>query len=430
MNLTKWARGLGYASNHIAITVTDNTIIMDASEYGSPQARKRVIIGEIVSQGRLVPPLKTHSVSDVAEYGKLKRKMVLRDIKTKLPSPISKKSNRLIQDPNYPEIALKLYEISDHFYDTGLYENQWKSSHYMKRNHPYMGRMSFPENENKPSRTITATNIGTSREAIIYKSEYNRNGHGEYRVPTVREMACLMGFPITYQFVSNSETSKSRLVGNAVCTSVSSSLAKITRKSIGLDSIDSAQIVQILNPKEVFNLNSFEEKDFLKVPTKQKGARFRRHPFKDGNITVTISNYDITKPEVTNKWITSVQYGNGAGFPTMNYEDDFYLTIQSLIEEFEGGKKFVKKINNGFSEKIPDARMLQEMHEVQEPKDGFLPPTELVDQVRDIIEELKVEGIKHSQSDKAVFKMKNEIPIKQFYALYAINMICSKANSN
>src|SRR5690606_38400275 len=96
---------------------------------------------------------------------------------------------------------------------------------FLKVNHPYMGKMSFPENENRPSRTITATKIGTSREAIIYESEYPRIGNGQFRTPTVREAACIMGFPITYQFLGG-ETTKWRLVGNAVCPSVARAFAK------------------------------------------------------------------------------------------------------------------------------------------------------------------------------------------------------------
>ena len=64
-----------------------------------------------------------------------------------------------------------------------------------------MGKMSFPENLDKPSRTITATKSGTSREALVYKSEYNRKGDGEYRTPTIREAASIMGFPFTHQFL-------------------------------------------------------------------------------------------------------------------------------------------------------------------------------------------------------------------------------------
>lgn len=46
--------------------------------------------------------------------------------------------------------------------------------------------------ENKPSRTITATKIANSRESIIYKSEIERIGDGEYRLPTIREAAIYM----------------------------------------------------------------------------------------------------------------------------------------------------------------------------------------------------------------------------------------------
>ncbi len=102
---------------------------------------------------------------------------------------------------------------------------------FLKGNHPYMGKMSFPENLDKPSRTITATKIGTSREALIYRSECNGLGNGEYRTPTVREAACIMGFPITFQFIGG-ETTKWRLVGNAVCPSISRSFAAEVLKQL------------------------------------------------------------------------------------------------------------------------------------------------------------------------------------------------------
>lgn len=96
-----------------------------------------------------------------------------------------------------------------------------------------MGRMAFPENRDNPSRTVTATKIGTSREALIYRSEYNRTGNGEYRTPTVREAACIMGFPITYQFLGG-ESSKWRLVGNAVCPCVARAFAAQVREFMQL----------------------------------------------------------------------------------------------------------------------------------------------------------------------------------------------------
>src|SRR5690606_7295712 len=97
----------------------------------------------------------------------------LRVVIDNLPNPFEPKSNKSIKDPLY-DIEIPQDQLTDHFYDTGVYECEWKSSKYWKTNHPYMGLMSFPESLDKPSRTITATKIATSREAILYKSEYER----------------------------------------------------------------------------------------------------------------------------------------------------------------------------------------------------------------------------------------------------------------
>lgn len=151
-----------------------------------------------------------------------------------LPAPNTPENATIrITDPNYTHISLPLTDLKDHFYDTGLYECEWRQSRFYKTNHPYMGRMAFPENRDNPSRTVTATKIGTSREALIYRSEYNRTGNGEYRTPTVREAACIMGFPITYQFLGG-ESSKWRLVGNAVCPCVARAFAAQVREFMQL----------------------------------------------------------------------------------------------------------------------------------------------------------------------------------------------------
>ena len=110
-----------------------------------------------------------------------------------------------------------------------------------------MGKMSFPENCDKPSRTITATKSGTSRESLIYKSEYKRKGNGEYRTPTIREASSIMGFPFTYQFLGTIN-SKWRLVGNAVCPSVSRAFAEQVLLQFNIQS--SSKLNLIKKPKE------------------------------------------------------------------------------------------------------------------------------------------------------------------------------------
>jgi DNA (cytosine-5)-methyltransferase 1 len=327
LGLGKWAEKNKLNGNKVAIRLKENQQIINSADYGSPQSRERVVSGEIVNKAKLIVPEITHSNS--AANKKLQW-VYLKDIKDKLPPVNSKRSSRSLRDPNYPSLSIKRNDLSDHFYDTGLYECEWRQSRFLKVNHPYMGNMYFPENEKRASRTITATIIKSSREAHVYKSEYNRKGDGQYRTPTIREAACIMGFPITYQFLGSSKAMKWRLVGNAVCPSVSRTFAALTRKEIGLKAKIKLIVSKSCKLKGVTNLNTYEQKKFSEPPQRVPGSRFRRHPFKNGNITVTLSNYNIsTNSKNVKKWRTSIQYGNGEGFPTFNLKDGLYRKLKA-----------------------------------------------------------------------------------------------------
>jgi len=428
LGLGEWAAKNKIGRTKVAIKLEGNQHIVNSADYGSAQCRERVIAGEIINKKKLIIPKTTHINPEQASET-LKSWRSFKDFKKAFPSPCSNFSTRKVIDPNYPEIELCLNRISDHFYDTGLFQCEWKQSRFLKINHPYMGKMSFPENEDKPSRTITATKIGTSREAIIYRSEYGRKGNGEFRTPTVREAACIMGFPITFQFLGG-ETTKWRLIGNAVCPSVARAFAKQVRQELGLVELEKLFLSSEPRLENIGNLNSYSPKIFQNPPKRNSGSRFRRHPFKDGNITVTLSNYDIDKNgKNTRKWRTSIQYGNGEGFPTFSLPDGFYKKIEKTIEKALHGSSFLEVINNGFSEKIAKGKILQEMYEVQKPKATYLEPTTLIEKIAEIIKELKIENEKFEQHKTIVFKDKETVPLKQLFALYAINKIATIANS-
>lgn len=271
LGLGDWAAKNKIGRTKVAIKLDGNQQIINSADYGGAQSRERVIAGEILSKKRLVVPETTYKESS-DELTKKNDWRKLKEIKKNLPSPFCTYSSRAIFDPNYPELSLNLHKLTDHFYDTGLFECEWKQSRFFKINHPYMGRMSFPENEERPSRTITATKIGTSREALIYQSEYPREGNGKFRTPTVREAACIMGFPITYQFIGG-ESTKWRLVGNAVCPSVGRAFARQVRMDLGLSGI-SKPIIQ-LEPDLIDgnNLNTYTLKQFGAPPKRNKGSR-------------------------------------------------------------------------------------------------------------------------------------------------------------
>lgn len=425
LGLTEWANKHRISPLKIAIDLFENTSVINSADYGSIQSRKRVISGEIIKKKKLIIPQPTHQQKDSQLNLPLYNSISL--IKRNFPSPFEKKNKVLIKDIQYP-IEIEQDKITDHFYDTGVYEAEWRFSKHWKTNHPFMGKMSFPENVNNPSRTITATKIANSRESIIYKSEINRTGDGEYRLPTVREAAIIMGFPITYQFVG-SENAKWRLVGNAVCASVSRAFASTVLSTLGIKQELKLITNGIPNLKGVLNLNNYSKKKFDNPPIKNKNARFRWQPVKEGNMTVTLSNYNIEKNnKADGKWRTSIQYGTGKGFPIQHIDDLYYIKLETIISKIKGGTKFLKVINNGFSEKIGSSQELQEMFELQKSTANFLEPTRLVDEVGNVIQNTKIDETNFIQSDINIF-LKNIVPTKQLFALYAINKIATIANS-
>ena len=426
LGLKKWALKQGFDPKSVAITLEGNRSVINSADYGVPQSRLRVFTGEIIRRKTHVIPERTHQTPN--QGGSLTTYITLGLIRQNLPKPNSEKSEEYVIDPLYSDIKIKQTELIDQFYDTGLYTCDWKGSKFLKTNHPYMGPMSFPEREDRPSRTVTATKIGNSREAIIFRSECARKGDGEYRTPTIREAATLMGFPITFQFFG-SEGNKWKLVGNAVCPPVSRAFAKVVREEYGLEEIIQPRVMTSVGPLDsIPNLNTFKSKSFGDPPRRNKGSRFRRHPFKHGNLTVTLSNYDIRRNSKNRgKWKTSIQYGTGAGFPIQIFSDQYFRKLEPIILKFEGGPEFIDIINNGFAKKIAGSELLQDMYETQRSKGEYIEPVELVDTIGELIEAIEMKEPNFDPKGKRLFKKKS-IPKKQVMALYAINKICSIAN--
>jgi DNA (cytosine-5)-methyltransferase 1 len=237
-----------------------------------------------------------------------------------------------------------------------------------------------------------------------------------------------MSFPITYQCIGT-EGNKWKLIGNAVCPTISRALAGLAIKYSGVPVPKGIFINTEAKIKGVPDLNDYKEKRFDFPPKKNNGSRFRRHPFKDGNITVTLSNYDIKDGNAVNgKWMTSVQYGNGEGLPHQSYPDGFFKTLEPLILKFEKGLKFLETINNGFSEKIANAKLLQQMYEENQCIDGYLHPSRLIEEVSRIINEFQFDNPMLNQT--RYFEFKSAVPKKQILALYAINKISTYANKS
>src|SRR5699024_7519700 len=152
-----------------------------------------------------------------------------------------------------------------------------------------------------------------------------------YRLPTIREAASIMGFPITYQF-KGSEHTKWKLIGNAVCPPVSRVIALNVLKFLNIKPSSELILEKEVNLNEIINLNTFSQKKFDNPPQKQKGAKCRWHTFKDGNLTVSLSNFIIgNNTQSKENWITSIQYGTGKGFPSQIIPENKYLDLKDFI---------------------------------------------------------------------------------------------------
>jgi len=410
LNLEKWAKENNISPRMIAINFKNNQQSLNSADFGIAQARNRLFAGEVIKNNSF-PKLDAQS-----EHKSIK------NIFRYFPSPI--KQQKQITDPNY-KIKIDSNKLTDHFYDTGIYKSHWDYSQYCKTNHPYMGKMSFPENVNNPSRTVTATKLDNSREALIYNSEIKRCGDGQYRTPTVREVGVLMSFPITYQFIGLSENSKWRLVGNAVCPLISNAIARATLKALNFSVLEQPIIEKNPNLEGVTNLNTFKEKMFDNPPIRKKGSRFRRHPFKVGNMTVALSNYCLKENgQSDKKWRTTVTYGTGKNYKLQEVTSKDQAKIKRLIKTFDNGDEFIERVHNGFSEKIAHGKDLQDMYE-KSYSNSKLHPVELIAETNKLISEYANGEIVET---KNIFKYKNQVHKRQLYALYAVNKITQIAN--
>ena len=411
LNLTEWANEQGIDPDSQAINFIDNHKVLSSFDFGVAQSRKRLFAGEVISTGRF-PDLEN------------KTGMTVRGIFKDFPNPFD--LNKVAIDPNYPDIKLIAIELTDHYYDTGIYKAHWEHSKYCKVNHPYMGKMSFPENLENPSRTITATKLDNSREALIYHDELGRNGNGQYRTPTIREIAVLMSFPITYQFLG-SENSKWRLVGNAVTPLVSASIARATLDTLQLPLVKKPVVELKPNLDGVLNLNSSELKLFNRPLIKKSGARFRRHPFKEGNMTVALSNYCLKQnSDSDGVWRTTITYGTGKAYKLQEVDTSNQHEIEDFIlESFNDGKEFIGAIKDDLLCRVPISSKLQNMYEQNLFNEESLHPVELINKVHLLVSKYANGEIVDTSE---IFQYKARAHKRQLYALFVINAICYTIN--
>lgn len=407
LDLASWAVSQGLNPKSIAIKSKYNGGVLHADDYGAAQARRRFVSGEITKTGEFPFPDRV-----------AKEKVTLNKLFRNFPNPLEQSPVEFVTDPNYPNESVKFEDFKDHFYDTGVYQVQWQKARDLKQRHPYMGKMSFPENMDKPSRTIMATQSASTREAILYKSGYNRKGDGEYRLPTIREAACIMGYPLDYQFFGD-ESTKWRQIGNAVCVQLSFALAIKILELIKFPKLTAKLIDKDINQFKY--LDNKEIKEFNNPPTRNEKALFRQFPIKSGNMTVDLTNK--INGEIGN-WGVVAHAGTGKGFKSIIVSRKNQLEAKELL--LLNHKEIVEKINNSLIIKQISNNDLNEKNK----KYGFndedcTHPYYIVKSISNIIMDYlqKYEDKSIDVSNTELAELKELIPLSQLLSLYAVSVI-------
>ncbi|WP_353368234.1 DNA (cytosine-5-)-methyltransferase [Brucella sp. NBRC 12951] len=167
--------------------------VFDFSDYGTPQARRRCIATNI--------PL-----DRVFGYRTQMPKRTLGDVLKAVTGPED------VVDPVW-NVSLKVNELTEQQTEAALNDEELRMNREAKEFHPVYNNMAFPDPLDEPARTVTATCTRVSRESIVIADP---KAEGRFRRLTIRERACLQGFPITYQFYAKTFAEKAKMIGNAI----------------------------------------------------------------------------------------------------------------------------------------------------------------------------------------------------------------------
>ena len=356
------AKDLNLSGNFILCTRGDGTGKYNAKYFGAPTNRERYLCGDFPR------PIMTHNESNIVTLG---------DVLSSLGDPLNSNDD-VVYDINYPSLSMKRSDITDHHYLYELAEFEWKTAKRLKQDKGYMGRMSFPENLNKPARTVMATMTASSREAMIL-------GYGEnrYRLPTVREVASIMSFPIDYWFCGDSKGIKHTLVGNAVPPKLSYAVAVAIAKKEDLDV--PTQYIKIKHDiNDFYNLNG-QHFDIKIEKKRRSGSKFKYHiPYLIvESYRVELTNYYSDFEQKQFNWKVEIHYSQG------KYKAKVYRPFVDISLIPYNYRDEVKKYLLKLYELPFNFNLFQQIYcmTTQEKQDNSLVgPYELLDMIRSFID--------------------------------------------
>jgi DNA (cytosine-5)-methyltransferase 1 len=358
----------------------------NAKYFGAPTNRERYLCGDF-------PELVT-TKNDATV-------VTLRQVLDSLGDPLSEDEGNLT-DINYPTLTLKRSLVTDHRYVYKLADFEIETAKRLKQDKGYMGRMAFPENLDKPARTVMATMSCSSREAMILPCK-----DGGYRLPTVREAACMMSFPIDYWFYGNSKGTKHTLVGNAVPPKLSYAVAKAIAKAEHREVPERYPLIQHDADIQFYDLNGAEF-DIKEEKPRRATAKFKYHiPYLIIDAyRVELTNYHSDFENERYTWTAEIHHGQGKNkaviyVPVLRRKDlprKYLKSIDGFIDSFEGSTMSMDMFQKAYC-------MTAEKREQQ----SLVGPFELLDMVKKFIADTI--SVDDMQKEQAISAMPYSLPI-------------------
>ena len=335
----------------------------NAKYFGAPTNRERYLCGEFPK------PIAIMSDNDV---------VTLQMVLDSLGDPL-KEGNDLITDINYPELTLKRQQMTDHGYVYELADFEWKTAKRLKQDKGYMGNMAFPENTAKPARTVMATMSTSSREAMILKY-----GENTYRLPTVREVACMMSFPIDYWFYGKTKATKHTLVGNAVPPKMSYAIAKAIAFAENEPIPEHYPIIVHDRTIDFVNLNGTQF-EIKQERQRRDVAKFKYHiPYLIIDAyRVELTNYHSDFKNKIFKWNVEVHYSQGKNKAKVYVPK---IEMRHIPPEYRQAIEEFLSVTQNRMPSMHEFQGIYCMTSQEQKRQQCIGPYELLDDVRNLID--------------------------------------------
>lgn len=379
--------------------------IFNAAYFGAPQARKRFVCGDY--------PMPEKSCKDESGW------LTLGKIMEYFPNPLTDEVTSDITDPVY-NFNISPEKLTDHSYDSRIEDFEWKRARRMKEDHGYMGKMSFPERMDRPSRTVMATRSASTRESMILEAIDEDGNNVGYRLPTIREVATMMSFPITYQFEARNESSKYRLVGNAVCPKMSGALAEAIAKTENIKL--QKKFIQLPDIKPTFDLTG--TKRISKKPNPRKyNAKFATHiPYlKTRCFRVDLTNLESDFNNDQFIWSCILHQGTGKNAFRGEVRQQ---NVESLFKDVKNFDAFSKDVKEQFKDVDMTHSEFQESYCLNGAS-KMINPEKVLDDIKMLVDkyfsEEKYLTTMIDNTDRTIRIKRDQIPLRIVAGLFACN---------